>query len=284
MNKKLSILSLFLLIFITTNLHCLQKICIIIPAYNEEHRIQKMLDAYLTYFKKLQKKVQVTFIVSANNCSDQTVPICKKIQKNNHNLQILDFKPGGKGFALKQAYLYALQSSYDYIGFVDADLATLPEHFYDLIKQVDGYDGAIASRYKKGAHVWPKRSAFRVISGKAFNWVLKKQFDIPFDDTQCGAKIFSYKTIKLVAPQLQEVGWNCDLEILYLCQKEGKKIKEVPTTWRDQPGSHLELSTKLIKDFLTAPRRIKQNHNSRYCNKKIKKKRQKNKNKNLQCA
>jgi len=244
------------------------KICILIPAYNEEKRIQSTLGAYLPHFEALKPDLDVTFLIVANNCSDQTVPLCKKIQKNHHNIEILDLKPGGKGFALKQGYLHALKKPYDYIGFVDADMATLPQYYHDLIKAMPGVDGVIASRYINGANVWPKRPFIKKLGGKFYNWILRKQFRVPFKDTQCGAKIFTYDTIKKVAPNLTEKGWACDLEFLYLCQLEGKNIKEIPTTWSDQPGSHLQLSTKLMKEFLSSPGRIKAQHKVKALEKK----------------
>lgn len=239
---------------------CPTKVCIVIPAYNEEKRIQSTLVAYLQYFERLKSEIDTTFLVVANNCSDQTVPICKKIQKEYKNLEIMDLKPGGKGFALKQGYLHALQKPYDYIGFVDADMATLPQYYHDLIKALPGNDGVIASRYAAGAHVWPKRPTIIKIGGKFYNWMLRKQLKLPFKDTQCGAKIFTYDTVKKVASHMTELGWACDLEFLYLCYLEDKIIQEIPTTWSDQPGSHLVVSRKLAKEFLSSPGRIKAKH------------------------
>lgn len=245
-----------------------QKICIIVPAYNEENRIQSMLGAYLPYFETLRPEIETTFLIVANNCSDQTVPICKKIQKNHFNIEIMDLKPGGKGFAVKQGFLQALEKPYDYIGFVDADLATLPQYYHNLIKELPETDGVIASRYAPGAHVWPKRPALIRLGGKFYNWLLRKQLKLPFKDTQCGAKIFTYDTVKKVAPHMTENKWAWDLEFLYLAQLEDKKIKEIPTTWSDQPGSHLSVSSSLAREFLKSPSRIKAKHKQKALNKK----------------
>ena len=236
------------------------KICIVVPAYNEENRIQSMLGAYLPYFETLQQELETDFLIVANACSDQTVPICKKIQKKHANIDIMDLKQGGKGFAIKQGFLHALEKPYDYIGFVDADLATLPQYYHNLIKELPGCDGVIASRYAPGATVWPKRPTIIKFGGKFYNWMLRKQLKIPFKDTQCGAKIFSYDTVKKVAPDMTEQKWAWDLEFLYLAQLEDKHIKEIPTTWSDQPGSHLTVSSSLAKEFLKSPGRIKTRH------------------------
>lgn len=245
-------------------IHAQSSICIVIPAYNEELRIEHTLRSYVHYFSA--KPEDTTFLIVANNCKDDTVGVSKKIQaetaalKNNVHIEIMDLKPGGKGFALKEGFLWAISKDFTLIGFVDADMATKPQYFYDLIIATANADGAIASRYISGADVSPARPWLRKIGGKFYNWILRTKLHIPFKDTQCGAKIFSYDTIQKIAPHLQEQGWAIDLEMLYLCKLEGKVIKEIPTTWSDQPGSHLNISSKLIKEFLNSPERIKKRH------------------------
>ena len=258
-NKKFILLSfLFINLCNFFQTSAAQKICIIIPAYNEQDRIGKTLTAYATYFTS--KPEQTTFLVVANNCSDNTVKVSAQIQKQHANIEILNFIQKGKGFAIKQGFLWALQRDFDLIGFVDADMATLPEHFYDLVLACKGYDGATASRYAPGANVFPPRPLWKEICGKLYNWVLRNRFGFSYRDTQCGAKIFTRDTIAKVAPYMEETAWSWELEFFYLCKLEGKIINEVPTTWSDQPGSHLHLSSKVILEFIDAPSRIKKRH------------------------
>lgn len=229
---------------------------IVVPAYNEEKRIEKTLLTYFQYFKTCPN-VHVQFLVVCNNCSDNTAEICKRLKKTHAELDFIDLKPGGKGFAVKQGFLKALQyKNINYIGFVDADLSTQPPYFYELITKIKDHDGAIASRYKKGARVWPNRPFIKKIGGQFYNWVLRHNFHLDVRDTQCGAKLFTYDTIKLVAPHMKEIGWAFDLELLYLCQLFDKNIAEVATTWSDVEGSHLTISGS-YKEFISAPIRIK---------------------------
>ena len=233
-------------------------VVIVIPAYNEEKRISKTLITYFDYFKTCPN-ITATFLVVCNNCSDGTVEICKTMQKNNPELHYIDLKQGGKGFAIKQGFLKALEyPNIDYIGFVDADMATQPPYFYELITNIHDHDGAIASRYKSGARVWPNRPFIRKIGGKFYNWVLRHNFHLDIRDTQCGAKLFTYDTVQKVAPHMQEMRWAWDLEFLYICQLFDKDIIEVATTWSDMPGSSLTISS-CYKEFITSPIRIKKN-------------------------
>ena len=232
-----------------------KSVIIVIPAYNEENRIETTLHAYFDFFNK-QKKLSTTFLVVCNNCSDDTAAICKKIQRNHPELIYMDLKPGGKGFAVKQGFLKALDYRVDYIGFVDADMATTPPYFYELITKIGNHDGINASRYSSDSRIWPNRPFIKRIGGKFYDWVLRHNFHLDIRDTQCGAKLFTYKTIKDVAPFMIEKGWAFELELFYLCQLFDKDIIEIPTTWIDMPGSHLTISG-VYKEFLSAPKRIK---------------------------
>ena len=248
------------LLLTLSTLQAHQKVCIVIPAYNEETRIAKTLETYANYYK--HKPEKTSFLVVANNCSDKTVEVVQGVAEKHKNIEIIDLKPGGKGFAVKQGFLWALKSKkdFDLIGFLDADMATLPQYYYDLILACKNHDGAIASRYMKDSVVHPKRPWSRKVGGKLYNWILRALFDLNYKDTQCGAKIFTRDTIAKVAPNMHENGWSFDLELLYLCKLFEKDIIEIPTTWSDQPGSRLIISSKLAKEFLNSPKRIKQRH------------------------
>lgn len=253
----------FLLSAATSFTYCKNiTLCIVIPTYNEEQRISPTLAEYVEFFS-YQKNINTTFLVVANNCSDQTVPICKKLQRQYKNLQILDFPKGGKGFAVKQGFAQALQKNYDLIGFVDADLATKPQYFYELISPALHADGAIASRYIAGANVWPKRPWLKKIGGKVFNFALRQSLDLPFKDTQCGAKVFKAHVLQTIVPYMEEQGWVFDLELLYLAKLHFFNVVEVPTTWSDMPGSHLRISS-VASEFLSGISRIKTRHKPLY--------------------
>jgi len=251
-----------------------KSLIIVIPAYNEGNRIEATLHAYFDYFNK-QKKLTTTFLVVCNNCSDNTVNICKNIQKNHPELIYMDLKPGGKGFAVKQGFLKALDYRVDYIGFVDADLATTPPYFYELVTKINNHDGINANRYSNDSRIWPNRPFMKRIGGKFYDWILRHNFHLDVRDTQCGAKLFTYKTIKEIAPFMKETGWAFELELFYLCQLFEKDIIEIPTTWIDMPGSHLTISG-CYKEFISAPTRIKKQQKylaTRLQNEKINQKR-----------
>lgn len=215
-------------------------IAIIIPAYNEEKRIGKTLEAYQTFFK--EKGTQLTFIVVLNGCRDNTFVVVTEYQKRFGNIEIIDIKEAGKGLAIKIGFQRALKGPFDLIGFTDADMATHPNYFYELIDNSGEYDGIIASRYMKESKVVPSRPFIKEWGRRlVYQPLVRLLFGLRFADYQCGAKLFRRKVIEKVTPHLSVRQWAFDVELLYLCKKYGFQMKEWPTVWYDQADSKLKI-------------------------------------------
>src|SRR5438093_534822 len=113
-------------------------ISLIIPAYNEEKRIKSTLETYYSYFSNLQQQEIISFqiIVVLNGCTDNTLAVTQEVKKTASNIAIISIPTAGKGLAIKQGFIEALKSNNQLIGFVDADMATDPEAYFDLIKNI----------------------------------------------------------------------------------------------------------------------------------------------------
>lgn len=217
------------------------KVSIIIPAHNEERRIEKNLSDYSEFYENMRKghilDYEILVVINASN--DKTLEIVKKINKKNPRVVYLDLEKGGKGYAVIEGFKDALKRDNYLIGFVDADGATSPEAFYDLIKKINGYGGAIASRYLRGARVHPKPSISRIIVSRIFNALIRAVMFVPYRDTQCGAKLFSSEALKKTLPKLTFTKWAFDVDLLYNIRKQGHTILEVPTAWADKEYSKI---------------------------------------------
>jgi glycosyltransferase involved in cell wall biosynthesis len=222
----------------------MEKILIIIPAYNEEKRISKTLEEYGAFFEEKRKegKIDYELLIVINNTKDKTEEIVKKYAKKNRRINYLNFKRGGKGFAIIEGFKYSLKNSNnDLIGFVDADCSTPALAFYDLIKNIGVSDGIIASRWVKGSEIKTKQSFLRRLLSRGFNFLVKALFFMSYNDTQCGAKIFTKRTIRKILPDLNITQWAFDVNLLYLCKKDKFSIKEWPTTWEDKKDTKLNV-------------------------------------------
>ncbi len=212
---------------------------IIIPAYNEEKRIPPTLESYGNFFLKKEKEkgLKTEILVVINNSSDNTLGVVENYCKRLKNIKYLNLIRGGKGFATIEGFKEALKKNSEFIGFVDADMATSPEAFYDLYKNIGKAHGIIASRWKKGAKV--KRSSGKLVRSKGFNILTRFLFLFPYEDTQCGAKLFRKNVAREIVNNLERAEWAFDVNILYLCKRKKFKIKEHPTIWEDKDGSKI---------------------------------------------
>jgi glycosyltransferase involved in cell wall biosynthesis len=226
------------------------KVSIVIPAYNEEKRIEKTVRSYYTYFleKKYELAIDFELILVLNGCVDNTLGVIEGfLQEMAPHLIIIDLPQAGKGLALRSGFADALvRHETDLIGFVDADMATEPDAFFDLIGHLDGCDGVIASRYMPGAKISPARPLYKRWGSKIiYEPFVYMLFGLSYYDLQCGAKIFKWAVLQDINQYLTVDQWALDAELLYLCKKFDYVIKEVPTVWSDQVGSKLTVRAGL---------------------------------------
>jgi glycosyltransferase involved in cell wall biosynthesis len=233
-------------------------LCIVIPAHNEEKRIGRTLKAFTEYYASI-KGVKTTLLVVINNTQDNTKEVVRNfIKRGKVKVKMLVLEKGGKGYAVIEGFKEALTYNYDLIGFVDADLATSPDSFDVLRKNIYNREGAIASRYLPQSQCHPPLTIRRAIIGKAFNLFARLLLHLPQTDTQCGAKLFTKKATKLIVQKVKMTQWAFDIELLYECKAQGLKIKELPTTWVDIEGSKVRLiKTSLQMFFAVLQLRIK---------------------------
>ena len=226
------------------------RLSIIIPAHNEETRISETLEEYGKFFWREYNRDH-EIIVVLNGCEDKTIEVVERYERKYPSIKHIEFKKSGKGFAVIQGFKEARG---DLIGFADADNATTAPEFSKLIGGINGFDGAIGSRWMKDSIVVPKQPLARRIAGRGFNLLNRMMFDLKFKDTQCGAKLFTKKAAKAVIPKLGITEWAFDADLLYEMKREGFKIKEVAISWQDVKGSKLNIIKTPLRMFLSLVR------------------------------
>ncbi len=234
----------------------MQKLSIVIPAYNEEKRIGNTLKAYSNYFESLrkQKKLDYEIVVVINNTTDNTEDVVRKYQKKNKRILCLNLKAKGKGYAVIEGFKDSLKRKNDMIGFVDADMSTKPAQFYELAENIRNNDGIIASRYVKGAIIRPRRTIMRVLTAEGFSFLVRTMFLMPYKDTQCGAKLFNRKLAEYLSKNVGMTRWAFDVELLYKARKAGFTIKEQPTIWTEHEGTKMNVTKTSLQMFLAIAR------------------------------
>lgn len=214
------------------------KLSIVVPAYNEEARIGKMLEAYLAYFEE-KYGGDFEMVVSVNGSNDRTEEIVRELQPRHGQLRmVVEPAPIGKGGAVMAGGAVARG---DWIGFVDADGATPPAAFDDLLANAGDAGLVIASRRLPGAVVFPRQPWRRRAASRTFNFLVRLLFKIPITDTQCGAKLMRAEAWRAIVPHIGLTRWAFDVDMIFKTRRAGWRIAEIPTTWSDVAGSKLRI-------------------------------------------
>lgn len=226
------------------------RISIIIPAYNEEQRIEQTLLDYSRFFGRNYGDYEI--IVVTDGTQDGTDKIVEGISKKDSRIKLLNFSRRlGKGGAIFKGFEKA---SGEIVGFTDADASVSPKEFNKLIIALPDYDCVAGSRYAKGAIQLKKQPLSVRIASRIFNILVNLLFGLDMRDTQCGAKVFRRNVIKRVIPHMVTKDFSFDVELLWRINKIGR-IKEEPLIWEHKQHaskSALRNSPKMLFSILRA--------------------------------
>lgn len=233
-----------------------QSLSIVIPCYNEENNLKNGVLDQVNNFLKTQK-FDWEVIVCNDESTDNSLKLVKGFVTTHKGFKVLDLPHGGKPSAVWGGIQKA---KYPIVLFTDMDQSTPLKESLKLLPYFDkGYDVVIGSRgaVRQGA------SLVRKIMAKTFLTV-RRLFILPqIVDTQCGFKAFKTDVAKIIFPNLQffkdksdKKGWRVsafDVELLFMAQKWGYKIKEVSVNWQNE-----DLSTTKGDDSLRFKKESKQ--------------------------
>lgn len=225
---------------------------VIIPAYNEESRLLPILKAATAHFdEKFPKSFEL--IVVDDGSSDNTAEIARSYASDHPNASLLQYgRNRGKGYAVRHGMLAAKA---EWRLFCDADLATPIEEFDVVYSKMltDRSEIGIGSRPLRESHLLVHQPWYRELLGRLFNKVVQMLAVPGIQDTQCGFKIFSARAAKDIFSLCVLDRFAFDAEALYLAQRLGYKISEVPIRWSHKPGSKVSMirdGSRMILDLL----------------------------------
>jgi glycosyltransferase involved in cell wall biosynthesis len=208
---------------------------LLVPAYNEEDRIAPVLEEFAEYFKKhYTGKFQLTVVL--NGCRDNTIGVVRRVSEKFPTVTALEYaEPIGKGGALIEGLKLAPLA--DLIGYVDADGATGPKAFLELVRLCDRADCVIGSRWLPGAVLHHSQTRLRRFASRCFHVVVQLLLRLNIKDTQCPAKVMRRSAVEKIHASLLIADLAFDVNLLYSLKRGGFTILEVPIEWTDKIGS-----------------------------------------------
>lgn len=227
-------------------------VLLLIPAYNEENRIEPVLRSYAEYFRK-NYRGKFQLVVVLNGCRDNTLSVVQRVGVEYGEVSAVVYKdPIGKGGALIEGLRMAPLA--DVIGYVDADGATGPAAFAELVRRSKEADCVIGSRWIPGAVLHQVQTGRRQFASRTFHAIVQIFFWLNIKDTQCGAKVIRRAAVEKIHSALCITDFAFDINLLYLLRREGFSVLEVPTEWTDKTGSKVMLGRSSLTMLLSVIR------------------------------
>ncbi len=231
---------------------------IVVPAYNEEHRILPTLASLHAFLSAQPLRYEI--VVVDDGSSDNTIDVVCSKMGEIPGLRLVRQSPNrGKGAAVR----LGMQAARGQIRVMsDADGSMSPEMLPRLLAPIIECKAeiAIGSRYAPGAKTDIKQPMYRVLWSRLANRVIQRSLVPGVRDTQCGFKAFTAEAARDLFRLGRIDGWAFDLEILALARRRGFAITEVGVEWTDDRRSRvnpLKDMWKVVREALTIRRNLR---------------------------
>ena len=213
-----------------------------IPAYNEAAVIGATLEAVDAYARA--KGVGYEIVVVDDGSTDRTREVVGAVAAQRSAVRLLAAPHGGKGAAVRAGMLDARGT---WILFMDADHATRIEQFDRFEPMLrDGAAVVIGSRRIPGAAIRRHQPRLRETLGRGFTRLSNLIVGVDVPDFTCGFKCFEQAAARRIFALQRLTGWGFDAEILFIAQRLGYRIAQVPVTWADAGATRVRLGRDVL--------------------------------------
>ena len=220
-------------------------ISIILPAYNEGHRLAKSILLIQEAVLPLTSYYEI--IIVNDGSSDNTHIEADRLA--NTNISVISYdKNRGKGYAVKVGMVRAKGKFHL---FMDVDLATdlkAMAEFYRSMQE-NPVDILIGDRKTDTNVQHVKQPYLRRMLGRVFTWLSQMVLHCHFRDFTCGFKMFTSGASQRIFACQRIDRWSFDSEILFLAEKYHLKVREIPVIWRHQGNSKVNLWKDILSSF-----------------------------------
>ncbi len=216
----------------------MDKLYIVIPAYNERDNIENVVNDWYPVAENYGTDSRL--VIVNDGSKDDTYDILKKLAETRPQMIALTKPNGGHGATILYGYDYAIKEGADYIFQTDSDGQTLPSEFDDFWKLRNEYDMVIGHR--KG-----RQDGFsRVFVTKTLKLVCRLMFHVTVTDANTPFRLMKSESLK------KEIGFipenynlsNVIISVLFI--KKGYKVKFLPITFRPRQGGVNSINMKKI--------------------------------------
>jgi len=216
----------------------MDKLYIVIPAYNEQENIRNVINDWYPIVEKIGNGSRL--VVIDDGSKDATYEIMQEAAKELAAFIPITKPNGGHGATVLYGYKYAIEAGADYIFQTDSDGQTLPDEFWQFWEMRAGYDMVIGQR--KGR----QDGLSRVFVTKVLKLVLWLCFHVRIPDANTPFRLMKVSKLK---EQIGLIPDNYNLSNVLISVIYAKKrlaVKYLPITFRPRQGGTNSINMKKI--------------------------------------
>lgn len=216
----------------------MDKLYIVIPAYNESATIEQVINEWYPIVEKYNEESRLVIINDGS--TDDTYDKMCEYAKDRPLLCPITKENGGHGATVLYGYHYALEQGADFIFQTDSDGQTLPSEFDAFWKERNAYDMVIG--YRKGR----QDGISRVFVTKMLKFVIRICFGVSVTDANTPFRLMKADTMRKyidIIPKDFNLS-NVILSVIYA--KKNCKVKYMPITFRPRQGGVNSINLKRI--------------------------------------
>lgn len=216
----------------------MDKLYIIIPAYNEEANIKTVVNDWYPIIKKVGNGSKL--VVIDDGSKDSTYRIMKELAADLEAFEPITKPNGGHGATVLYGYNYAIENGADYVFQTDSDGQTIPEEFWPFWELRDKYDMIIGNR--KGR----QDGLSRIFVTKTLKVVLWLCFHVSITDANTPFRLMKISTLKKHIRLIPENFNLSNVLISVIYAKKKLAVKYMQVTFRPRQGGVNSINMKKI--------------------------------------
>lgn len=218
----------------------MDKLYIIIPAYNEEENIEQVVNDWYPIIEKYNGNGESRLVIIDDGSKDSTFKKMQELVRDRPLFSPITKSNAGHGATVLYGYNYALENNADYIFQTDSDGQTLPEEFHDFWNLRDKYDMVIGHRNHR------KDGISRIFVTKVLKIVIRLCFNEKVIDANTPFRLLKASTLQKYISLIPK-DFNLSNVILSVIYSKKKcAVKVIPITFRPRQGGKNSINLRRI--------------------------------------
>ena len=218
----------------------MEKLYVIIPAYNEGMNIEQCIDDWYPIVERHNGNGESRLVIINDGSKDNTYEIMQKLAKDKPLFTPLTKANGGHGDTVLYGYRYAIRHDADYIFQTDSDGQTLPEEFWKLWEDRKKCGLLIGSR-KRRQDGWQRIFVTRIL-----RLVILVTFHCWVEDANTPFRLMRAAELEEVLTEIPPQYFLANVLMTVRYTKEGRRVMYYPITFRPRQGGVNSINMKKI--------------------------------------